>query len=649
MEKVPVVSIFFVFILVIGVWYGSMLAENQNILDHSPRNLSINVINQTVNQTQNQFNQLLNTTTNPSNINRTNGTDNVTNRTNPENYTVKTIFSLKIPMHDGVKLVSDVWMPPQDGKYPVILVRTPYMRDEPTMNYTGLGNYFASQGYVFVAQDVRGRGDSQGEFNFLFQEGQDGYDSIEWVAQQPWSNGKVGMMGPSYLGTVQWLAAREKPPHLVCIAPTSAIGRYMQEIPYRGGVFYMGWALPWTLKNQGRTVNNNPVSLELNVTYQHRPLITADEVTGTQIDLYRQFLEHPTMDDYWKRIQFTDEDFTRFSLPTLTITGWFDHHQPGALFYWDGLNKHFSHPEDQYLRIGPWTDTGTFNGGNGTVSELEFPDSIPDVKAVHLAFFDRYLKNSTNFNVSRVSVYITGVNEWLNMSDYPVNDINFTSLYLSSIGPANNRSGNGSLLWNFTYNQSLNKATDNYIYDPANPRPLSPERFVSGGVNVENRSDVLVYTTPPLEEPVMILGPVAVEFYASTDARDTDFTAGLMDVQPDGSVVNLGCEEFGGAIRARYRQGFEREVLLEPGTIEKYRIDLFDIGHVFLPGHRIRLEISSSAYPLLHPNPNTGNPIATDTQSQIAHQTIYHDVDHQSTLILPVIPANSTLYKKIFA
>jgi putative CocE/NonD family hydrolase len=576
---------------------------------------------------------------------------------NTTNYTVKTLLDVQIPMRDGKNLSANIWMPETEGKYPVILLRTPYDKNDPVWNYTGYGNYFASNGYVFIAQDVRGKGDSEGDFNFLFQEGNDGYDSIEWAAQQPWSDGKVGMMGFSYMGTVQWLAAREKPPHLVCIAPTAATGRYMEEIPSVGGVFYMGWALPWTLQNNGRSMNLEAAKLNWTQIYQHRPLITADEETGTTVKLYREFLEHPTMDDYWKRLQFTQEDFTKFGLPTLSTCGWYDSDQPGTIYYWNGLNKGFSNQSGQYLHIGPWIHSGTFSGGNGTVGDLTFPNSVSDVKAVHLEFFDSYLKNMTNkTNMSRATVYLTGLNSWINLTSYPPTEMNITPLYLNSKGQANTDQGDGFLEWNFTINTTTNNTTsnftagkDNYTYDPANPRPVPIGSYSMDVSDTENRSDVLVYTTEPLDEPVIILGPVATEFYASSDARDTDFTARLIDVQPDGRAITLGTEEFGGAIRARYRQGFDKEVLLEPGKIEKYRIELFDIGHVFQPGHRIRLEISSSAYPILQPNPNTGNPIATDTEQQIAHQIIYHDAEHQSIILLPIIPVNSTIYNQLYA
>ncbi len=712
MKETPFAIVLISLVAFFGVLFGVVLIEeNQtSILNGSITNPSSNATNQNVeNLTQNNTtNQLksnqtnlnqTNLTGNQTNLNQTNVTSNKTNltvksnsngtetnnnSTAPMNYTVKNILGLETPLRDGVKLISDVWLPQQDGKYPVILIRTPYGRSAAYMNYTGMGEYFAKQGYVFMVQDVRGKGDSQGNFNFLFQEGQDGYDTIEWTANQSWSNGRVGMMGFSYMGADQWLAAREKPPHLVCIAPTAATGRYMEEIPSIGGVFYMGWALPWTLQNNGRNQNLNTQNINWTPVFNHRPLITADEVTGTQVPLYRQFLEHPTLDDYWKQIQFTEKDFTTIDLPTMTTCGWFDTDQPGALFYWNGIKKNSTTGNNDYLVIGPWIHSGTFEpvAQLSQIGDLPVPGAQVEVLDNHLAFFDLYLKNTTSqtnnnslndnstinllngsnissnnkSNLSRVTVYLTGLSKWINLNSYPTVDMNITPLYLVSGGQANTLGGNGFLEWsdsskdiyNNNTNATNNATSDSYTYDPANPRSVAMGSYAVNCISTENRSDVLVYTTNTLEEPVMVLGPVFVELYAASDVKDTDFIARVLDVYPNGTAINLGPEECGGAIRARFRQGFDKEVLLEPGKIEKYRIELFDIGHVFLKGHKIRLEISSSAYPMLQPNSNTGNPIATDTQQQIAHQTIYHDEKYPSAVYLPLIPSNSSLYHQIF-
>src|SRR2546426_686979 len=251
---------------------------------------------------------------------------------------VRQDFGVMMPMRDGVRLAADVWRPAAPGKYPVILIRLPYMKTAGFLNADRLGSYFATRGYAVVVQDVRGRGDSEGEFRFFFADAADGYDSIEWLAGQPWSDGRVGMMGVSYLASVQWLAARERPPHLACIAPTAAAGRYFDELPYVGGAFYFAWALGWINGTSARQSQNaNVTQTDLHRALPHRPLLTADSVYGRAMPLYRDFLEHPTLDAYWKRIQFAPEDFGKIGIPVLHITGWFDADQPGAMFYWRGV------------------------------------------------------------------------------------------------------------------------------------------------------------------------------------------------------------------------------------------------------------------------------------------------------------------------
>ena len=224
-------------------------------------------------------------------------------------------FGIKMPMRDGTVLSADMWMPDVPGQYPAILVRTPYVKTWEFLRCPEFGQYFAGRGYIFIVQDVRGRGDSEGEFDFFFPDGKDGYDSVEWVAAQPWSNGKVGMMGVSYLGTVQWLAAREKPPHLVCIAPTAAAGRWFEELPYHGGAFFLAFMLDWANLTSGRIrQRDNSLSVDWNKVFRHRPLITMDDALGRDMRLFNEWLKHPTMDDYWKRIQLTPEDFPKIEL-----------------------------------------------------------------------------------------------------------------------------------------------------------------------------------------------------------------------------------------------------------------------------------------------------------------------------------------------
>jgi uncharacterized protein len=549
---------------------------------------------------------------------------------------IRNQFGVRTPMRDGVNLSSDIWFPREPGRYPIILVRTPYIKGPGILGLVPLARFYAEHGYVFVIQDTRGRGDSDGTFNFFFSEGKDGYDTIEWLAAQPWSNGKVGMIGVSYLGTVQWLAAREHPPHLVCIAPTAPAGRYFNEIPYSGGAFTLAWALSWLNGTSDRSQQGaDAAGIDIDAILKLRPLLTVDEKFGRRIPLYREFLQHDTLDDYWKRIQFTAEDFKTINIPTLTTTGWFDGDQFGALFYWRGMRAHSPARNNQYLLAGPWTHVQTFIGGQGKLGDFEFSAaSIFDLRTLQLAFLDHFLKGTApKFDFPRAHIYVTGSNKWRDEEEYPPAAARARGLYFHSGGRANTLGGDGRLTWE----APKSEAVDHFTYDPQ--RPVSPAAGEEPGADqryIERRDDVLVYTSESLGKPVEVIGNVAVHLYAASDAKDTDFTARLLDVYPDGRALQLGPEP-AAIIRARYRNSMERTELLIRGQTEHYQIDLGDYAHSFLPGHRIRVEISSSYAPMFSPNSNTGNPVATDTESQIAKQTIFHMRTAASYIALPVM------------
>lgn len=550
-------------------------------------------------------------------------------------------FGVKTPMRDGVTLSSDIWLPKESGRYPAILVRTPYIKASGDVAnlVTPRAKFYVEHGYAFVIQDTRGRGDSDGEFNFFFTEGHDGYDTIEWMASQSWSNGKVGMLGVSYPGVVQWLAAREHPPHLVCIAPTAAAGRWLDELPYQGGAFELEWGINWLNAVSGRSNQGpNTSGLDMANILKHRPLLTADEAFGRHMELYRQFLEHGTLDEYWKRIQFTPDDFQKLAIPALTTTGWFDAGQPGALFYWRNMREWSPARDNQYLLIGPWTHVQTFAGGDKKLGAFEFSeDSVYDLRALDLAFFDHFLKGTASkFDFPHARIYVTGSNRWRDLQEYPPSAAKVRALYLHSAGKANTLAGNGRLSWTAPNNEP----PDRYTYTPDNPVPSAQDE--DRGIDQrdsERRDDVLVYTSDQLQSPVEVIGHIVVHLFAASDARDTDFTARLLDVYPDGRALQLGQSLEGGIIRARYRHGLEHTELLTPGKIEHYQIELHDIAHTFLPGHRIQVDISSSYAPMFAPNSNTGNPVATDSESRPAKQLVFHNHAAASYIALPVMPS----------
>ena len=546
---------------------------------------------------------------------------------------VRADYGVMIPLRDGVRLASDIWRPEAPGRYPVLLTRTPYMRTNhqlPTW-----ARYFAERGYVVVTQDTRGRGDSEGTFEFFAGDGPDGYDVIEWLAKQPWSNGRVGMFGLSYLGTVQWLAAKERPPHLACMAPTAPGGRWFDEIPYLGGAFAQEWAINWSFGVTGRMQQGTQLEgTDWAKIHAHRPLLTADSVLGRVNPTYRSWLEHPTAGAFWQRMEYSARDFASIDIPTLTTTGWFDADQPGSMFYWRGLMANAKDRAKHWLMIGPWDHMGTFQGATDSIGKLRFtPESVIDNKARHVAFFDWCLKQSAaSFAAPRAQVYVTGANVWRTFDQYPPAASSPTQFFLASGGRANTRKGDGRLV----SGAAADSPPDSFTFDPRRPVPGSMSDNAIDRGQVQDRADVLVYSTEVLTEPLEIIGKVMVELQAATDARDTDFTAILSDVQPDGTPIQLGART--GIRRGRYRNGYTKEELLTPGKVETFPIELFDIAHQFKPGHRLRLEISSSAAPYYNPNQNTGNPVATDTEWRVARQVIHHDRARPSSITLPVVP-----------
>lgn len=546
---------------------------------------------------------------------------------------VRQKFDVRMPMRDGTELSADIWLPEKEGEYPAILVRTPYTKADRQPRFPEFGKFFAERGYVFILQDVRGRGDSDGEFNFFFSDGKDGYDAIEWIAQQEWCNGKVGTLGPSYMGGALWVAARENPPHLVCMASVCPAGNYFDCFIYHQGAWGSSW-LTWLNITSGRTFQSNFFGMDMNKIMQHRPLITMDSAMGREMRLYREFLRHSTIDDYWKPLILTKEDYEKIDLPVLHVTGWFDVGLMGCKPYWENMNRYSPSNDKQYLLIGPWDHLQTWVGGGTKIGEMEFTEeSIVDTKELHLAFFEHYLKGTgPEFNFPKAKIYVTGTNVWREFDKFPPAQVKNIPLYLHSDGKANTIDGDGQLTWN----KPIKENPDTFTYDPQNPVRANYGYAVDCR-EIEERQDVLVYTTEVLKESIEIIGEVSVNLYASSDAFDTDFTARLLDVYPDGGAINLGAESVGGIIRARYRNGYEKEEFLEQNKPELFNIKLFYMGHTFLAGHRIRVEISSSATPAYFPNQNTGNPVATDTEWKIAHQTIYHDKTRPSHIVLPIM------------
>jgi putative CocE/NonD family hydrolase len=542
-------------------------------------------------------------------------------------------FNVRVPMRDGVELSADVYRPREEGRYPVLLSRTPYVKaNERTVDS---GTTWAEHGYVFIAMDVRGRGDSDGDFVPYRNDGQDGYDAIEWAAAQPWSNGNVGTIGGSYGGLIQWLTALTGPPHLKAMcAMVSPSDPYVE--------FPTGISGPmnicWYHMTSGRTMHPTK-GVDWMRVYEHLPLRTMDEAAGQIIPNWREEMNHEGLDE-WQRVLSYQDKFDRVTVPVLHISGWYDDEQIGTPLNYRGMVERGGTPEaraNQKLLMGPWP-----HGVNSTskLGEVDFgPDAVIDLRGTQQRFFDRWLKGEENGLETEppVRIFVMGENVWRDEREWPPARTQFTSYYLHSNGTANSRFGDGSL----SREAPGAEPADRYTYDPARPVPFLTEPTSSqiGGPDdyaaIQRRDDVLVYASEPLEADMEVTGPIRLELFAASSAPDTDFTAMLLDVHPSGFAQRLTDS----MVRARFRHGFDRTDLLEPGTVECYDIDLWNTSQRFGVGHRIALQISSSAFPKYDRNLNTGESLANSTEMQRAEQMIYHDADHPSRLILPIIPA----------
>jgi putative CocE/NonD family hydrolase len=544
-------------------------------------------------------------------------------------------FNVRVAMRDGVELVADVYRPDTDAPVPVVVARTPYGKNTEFAYKKAL--LYVSRGYAFIWMDVRGRGDSPGEFLPHRDEPADGYDTIEWAARQPWSDGKVITWGQSYLGYIQWLTAVQQPPSLaamvIYVPPSDPF------VDWPTGV-HLPMEVCWFRLIDGRAYQYCD-SIDFDTAYKHLPLMTMDEAAGYHSEHWRADLSHPPSDqEYWGPKNFQDR-FGEIDVPIVHVTGWYDDVQPGTTLSFAGMINEAPTEETrraQRLVIGPW-DHGLTRRRDRQLGPVNFgPGADFDLDDYEIRFLDHYVRGEDNGVDAepRAQLFVMGSNEWTTEDEYPIARTEWTPLYLSSAGKANTRFGDGTLSWD----QPAAEGKDTYRYDPADPVPYLTESTSHqiGGPDdyseVEERADVLVYSTPVLESDVQVTGPVRLKLYASSDGLDTDFTAKLVDVHPDGFCQRLT----DGIVRGRFRDGMMEEKPLEPGTVHEFEVDLWNTSQVFQAGHRIRLEVSSSAFPKYDRNLNTGGPLATGTDMRVAENEVRHGGAYASHLILPVIP-----------
>jgi uncharacterized protein len=569
--------------------------------------------------------------------------------------------NVETPTRDGVTLRADVYLPSTEGEFPAILLRTPYsaalgeLSEDKTVN--DLCRNFAAEfiplGFAFVIQDCRGTGRSGGEWDPYINERNDGIDLQEWVTEQTWCNGNIALFGGSYCGNTQWAVADHAEHGLKAMVTDVPLFNYY-DVNFTNGAYRLECNTVWNAFmtrpradqdplvsfapegwSEGLIIKNGNNWTDV---FRHLPLRNTGRQVGEQPHWLRSNVRHPAgFDDYWRPSSTTDR-LDAVAVPNLTCSGWYD------LFMVQALNnlpeirrnaKNETAREHQHLIIGPW---GHMLGES--IGDLVFGDEADLDLAEARADWYRHWLTDEDTGVEDwpfLKIFVMGDNQWRNEQEWPLERTEFTNFYFHSGGSANSRTGDGRL----NINPPSVEPMDDYVYDPEFPVPsvggywsfLTPCGPCEQG-EVENREDVLVFTSEALTEPMEVTGPVKVVLYASSDALDTDWTAKLVDVHPDGQAYNL-CE---GIQRARFRVPDATPTLIEPGKIYRYEIDLWATSNAFLPGHQIRVQISSSNFPCFDRNPNTGHSFGFDIEMRQANQTIYHDEEHPSHIVLPVIP-----------
>ncbi len=558
-----------------------------------------------------------------------------------ESYGVTVEHNATAVMRDGTKLRADIYRPKAEGKFPVLLVRTPYDKTQ-EMEF---GVRAAARGYVVVAQDVRGRFQSEGDWYPFKNESQDGYDTVEWAAALPYANGKVGMFGGSYVGATQYLAAIAKPPHLAGICPNVTASNYHDGWTYQGGAFEQWFNESWSTGLAMNTMQRRVQSGQKAAAWTQKlpvtayPVLEAPSAEGIA-PYFADWLAHPNYDEYWKQWSI-ENHYAQIQVPVFSLGAWYDIFLGGTLRNYARLKKEAGTEEarrGQKLMVYVGGHAGGSN--NKKVGEVDFGEKLPfDLNEVMLGWYDVLLKGGTGAASAEkpVKIFVMGKNEWREEADWPLERAKSTKYYLHSAGAANTASGDGTLS---TTAPGAEKA-DRFTYDPndAVPTlggPLCCGPFPPAGLGpqdqskAESRNDVLIFTTPPFAKDLEVTGPVLLDLYVSSSAVDTDFTGKLVDVWPNGFAQNLT----EGILRLRYRNSQEKPELATAGEAYHVTVDLWATSNVFLAGHKLRLEVSSSNFPRFDRNLNQ----ASGSRMSKATNIIYHDKAHPSALVLPLVP-----------
>ena len=552
-------------------------------------------------------------------------------------YGVAEELDVRVAMRDGVQLSTNIYRPDEDGRFPVLLVRTPYGNGG--AGSTGW-HFWAERGYVTVVQDTRGRFESEGLFYPVIFEAEDGVDTQKWVSEQPWCNGRIGTLGGSYVGMTQWMPALEGVSYVdamfTFVPYTENYTVARQNGAYRMRLYsrwYSMMCAPYAVDSD-EFMKNDIDRMDL-----HVPLLEQDTVAGWRMPFVRDILNHPENDAYWEPIAF-EGNYKNVRSAVFILAGWFDLFTKQNLKNYMEIRK--STPADvraqHKIVVGPW---GHGISGDGTLGDMDFgKHAALNANELMHRWFDSQLRDIDTGIMEEppVRIFVMGDNVWRYENEWPLARTNYTKYYLHSGGGATTKNGDGSL----TKAAPGSEPIDSYTYDPADPVPSDPNGAVYDDFKnypidhspIEDRDDILVYTTPPLGGDMEVTGPVTMTLYASSSAVTTDFTAKLLDVHPDGRAIYL-CD---GVIRVTHRNGDTGTSFIEPGKVYEYDIDLWATSNVFKKGHRIRVEISSSNFPRFDRNLNTALNNALATEMVKAEQTIYHNNEYPSHIVLPVIP-----------
>lgn len=549
---------------------------------------------------------------------------------------MRSLWGQKVRTRDDVALTADIHLPSGPGPWPAVVMRTPYGRQRDL--YLQQARSFAENGYAFVIQDVRGRHDSDGDWVPHVNEGRDGYDTIEWVAVQDWCTGRIGTIGASYGGWTQWAAAREKPPHLEVMSATASAGAWMEEVPYHDGVLWLRM-FQWLNLNSDRTMQQNS-AVDWTKAVWTLPLRDMDSAVGRSMPAWQKWLDHDKLDPYWQALRL-DSDFDSIDLPVLHITGWHDGDQPGALYFYNGMMTSPAAGR-QYLVVGPWDHDGA-RLPKRHVGGVDFgADAVIDHDALQLRWFDRWLKDGRDEPLQGCRYFVTGCNEWRDAPAWPPAHSS-RELFLTGQN-ANTALGQGTL----GDLASDVPGEESFVYDPANPVISNFDFNHYGAAKVptplerkfiEQRADVLVYTSEAFSEPLQLAGRPSVRLFVETDALDTDWFAILTVVDAAGRSTQLAA----GRLRARFAGGLETERLLSPNTTHEVKIKMSALACNVRPGERLRLDITSSMFPDYARNLNTGGNIGDEHRPVIARNTVRHGKQTPSAIILPVIDGTASL------